>query len=145
MLALTHRAHLFAHTKCTPWIDFSRYFKEEGAFFENHVAAQPVCGPSRSSLLLGRYPHNTGYLANSDDASTAAYLKQHNHTTGKWLKDAGYCEYLPPPVQKEVTDSPKLTMHRSNATEYVDLAVASDVTSKASGHRGDSPRVVARW
>ena len=29
-------------------------FRDAGAFFENHVAAQPVCGPSRSSLLLGR-------------------------------------------------------------------------------------------
>ena len=45
---------------------------------------------SRSSLLLGRYPHNTGYVANSDQASTAAFLKQANHTTGKWLTDAGY-------------------------------------------------------
>lgn len=29
-------------------------------------------------------------MANSDDVSTAAYLKQHNDTTGAWLKKAGY-------------------------------------------------------
>lgn len=30
--------------------------REEGLHLVNHVAAQPVCGPSRSSLLAGRYP-----------------------------------------------------------------------------------------
>ena len=28
-----------------------------GAHFVNHAAVQPVCGPSRSSFLQGRYPH----------------------------------------------------------------------------------------
>ena len=42
-----------------------KYFSKGGTYFENHVAAQPVCGPSRSSLLLGRYPHNTGYACSS--------------------------------------------------------------------------------
>ena len=32
--------------------------REAGVHLVNHVAAQPVCGPSRSSLLAGRYPHN---------------------------------------------------------------------------------------
>lgn len=35
------------------------HFVEQGLHFVNHVAALPVCGPSRSSLLAGRYPHNT--------------------------------------------------------------------------------------
>lgn len=70
--------------------NLKQHFKDGGTYFENHVAAQPVCGPSRSSLLLGRYPHNTGYLANSDPASTAAFLKLHNNTNGKWLTDTGY-------------------------------------------------------
>jgi hypothetical protein len=30
--------------------------REAGLHLVNHVAAQPVCGPSRSSLLAGRYP-----------------------------------------------------------------------------------------
>ena len=68
-----------------------KWFRDEGAFFENHVAAQPVCGPSRSSLLLGRYPHNTGYVANDDDNSVRQYVKEANKTTiGAWLHDAGY-------------------------------------------------------
>lgn len=38
--------------------------RDSGAQFLNHVAAHPVCGPSRSSYLAGRYPHNTGYKFN---------------------------------------------------------------------------------
>ena len=34
--------------------------KAAGAHFVNHAAVQPVCGPSRSSLLSGRFPHNVG-------------------------------------------------------------------------------------
>jgi arylsulfatase A-like enzyme len=67
-----------------------KYFKEEGTEFENHVAAIPVCGPSRSSMLLGRYPHNTGYKQNGDPASSKAFLQEANNTVGSWLKDAGY-------------------------------------------------------
>ena len=36
-----------------------RALREGGAHFFNHVAAFPVCGPSRSSFLAGRLPHNT--------------------------------------------------------------------------------------
>ena len=67
-----------------------KYFADEGTEFVNHVAAQPVCGPSRSSMLLGRYPHNTGYVNNADEPSYANFLAQANNTVGKWLKDAGY-------------------------------------------------------
>jgi len=53
---------------------------EDGVEFENHVAAVPVCGPSRSSLLQGRFPHNAGYYFNDDLVSVANWLQQHNNT-----------------------------------------------------------------
>ena len=65
-------------------------FRDEGTFFKNHIAAQPVCGPSRSSLLLGRWPHNVGYVVNDDLDSIEAFVSQHNNSVGKWLSDAGY-------------------------------------------------------
>ena len=70
--------------------NLKKFFKEEGTEFVNHVAAVPVCGPSRSSSLLGRYPHNTRYLCNDDHDSVQAFVKEHNNTIGRWLRDAGY-------------------------------------------------------
>ena len=46
-----------------------------GLEFVNHVAVVPVCGPSRTSLLAGRYPHNVGYVANA--RAPGAELRQH--------------------------------------------------------------------
>ena len=60
---------------------------------ENHVAAVPVCGPSRSSLLLSRFPHNNGYLMNGDIPSVASFCGPGGHmndTVGNWLARAGY-------------------------------------------------------
>ena len=64
--------------------------RARGIHFQNHVAAQPVCGPSRSSLLQGRFPHNVGYYANEDPASVQNYVKVANNTVGTWLTAAGY-------------------------------------------------------
>jgi arylsulfatase A-like enzyme len=67
-----------------------RALRAAGAHFVNHVAAQPVCGPSRSSLLSGRFPHNVGYYANEDPTSIANYLAIQNNSVGTWLTAAGY-------------------------------------------------------
>jgi N-acetylglucosamine-6-sulfatase len=64
--------------------------RESGVHLINHVAAQPVCGPSRSSLLAGRYPHNTGYIINDSKDSIAAWTSAENNTIGTWLSAAGY-------------------------------------------------------
>ena len=56
----------------------------------NHVAVVSVCGPSRSSLLAGRFPHNVGYVANSATASVAAWEKLQDDTLGTWFTRAGY-------------------------------------------------------
>jgi N-acetylglucosamine-6-sulfatase len=64
--------------------------REAGAHLINHVAAQPVCGPSRSSLLAGRYPHNVGYRINGGAQSIAAWTAAENNTLGTWLTARGY-------------------------------------------------------
>lgn len=64
--------------------------REAGVHLINHVAAQPVCGPSRSSLLAGRYPHNAGYIINDGNTSIAAWTQNENNTIGTWLSEAGY-------------------------------------------------------
>ena len=67
-----------------------KYLKEDGIQFINHVAAYPVCGPSRSSFLAGSYPHNTKYVVNGGAWSMANWTKRENDTLGSWLGDAGY-------------------------------------------------------
>eukprot|EP00730_Choanoeca_flexa_P003259 TRINITY_DN11343_c0_g2_i4.p1 TRINITY_DN11343_c0_g2~~TRINITY_DN11343_c0_g2_i4.p1 ORF type:complete len:385 (+),score=69.95 TRINITY_DN11343_c0_g2_i4:88-1242(+) len=68
----------------------TKYLAEEGIELHNHQAAVPVCGPSRSSFLAGRYPHNAGYVANGAKASIAAWRRQENNTVGTWLTQSGY-------------------------------------------------------
>eukprot|EP00052_Salpingoeca_macrocollata_P015540 m.123940 g.123940 ORF g.123940 m.123940 type:complete len:533 (-) comp19723_c0_seq1:51-1649(-) len=67
-----------------------KYFAQEGLTFLEHVATVPVCGPSRSSWLAGKFPHNTGYLMNGDKASVEAWGKKQNDTVGRWLRESGY-------------------------------------------------------
>lgn len=70
--------------------NLSERLKRGGLTFEQHVAALPVCGPSRSSLLAGRYPHNTGYVDNCDGASIKSWEAKQNDTIGRWLSKSGY-------------------------------------------------------
>ena len=67
-----------------------RRLKEGGLAFPSHAAVCPVCGPSRSSFLAGRYPHNTGYVANARKPSVAAWKELQDDTIGAWLRKAGY-------------------------------------------------------
>ncbi len=65
----------------TPRIDG---LASEGLKFDNAYASCPVCGPSRSSLFTGNYPHTTGVLSNN--SPMAANIV----TVGQRLQDNGY-------------------------------------------------------
>ena len=60
----------------------------EGIRFENAYSPNPLCVPMRTSMMTGRFPHQTGVLANgkvNDDIDLSNYL-----FLGKIFKDAGY-------------------------------------------------------
>lgn len=65
----------------TPYLDT---LAQRGVYFTQSYCTSPVCGPSRSSLLTGRMPHETGIVWNSThiDASVP--------TVGRLFADAGY-------------------------------------------------------
>jgi N-acetylglucosamine-6-sulfatase len=37
---------------------FKEYMADEGVTFENAFVSEPVCCPSRATILRGQYPHN---------------------------------------------------------------------------------------
>ena len=44
----------------TPLETARRLIADQGAEFRNAFATTPICCPSRTSILTGRYQHNTG-------------------------------------------------------------------------------------
>ena len=61
----------------------------EGTRFENCFVQNPVCSPSRCSLMTGTYVHNRGHrtlwnLLKPDEPSLLRYLKQGGYEV-KWF------------------------------------------------------------
>lgn len=65
----------------TPTID---RLADEGVLFENCYVQNPVCAPSRASLLTGRYVHAHGLYANG------VALPEHEQLFTRTLADIGY-------------------------------------------------------
>ncbi len=69
----------------------------EGVRFEKAYTTQPVCGPARSAIFTGLYPHSNGCIANciglESTVKTIGQRLQHEkiHTAyiGKWHLDGG--------------------------------------------------------
>lgn len=58
-----------------------------GVRFKNCYSTQPLCGPNRTCMFTGLYPHQTGAIANMDEASNKVGS---NPMLGRVLKDSGY-------------------------------------------------------
>jgi N-acetylglucosamine-6-sulfatase len=65
----------------------------EGLTLSNTFAVQPLCCPSRASILRGQYPHNTKILHNEPPLGGFAKFRDLGHeasTLATWLQAAGY-------------------------------------------------------
>lgn len=61
----------------------------QGVSFERAYTTQPVCGPARSAIFTGTYPHTNGMIANSME------LGEYVKTLGQRLSAAGlHCGYI---------------------------------------------------
>ncbi len=61
----------------------------EGIRYENAYTCQPVCGPARSAIFTGTFPHSNGMVTNS------VPLGDNVKTVGQRLSDAGiHCGYI---------------------------------------------------
>jgi arylsulfatase A-like enzyme len=66
-----------------------RLLTKEGATFTNYFVTSPLCCPSRASILLGQYPHNTNVLDNTGFRDFFGSGKE-TETIATWLNRAGY-------------------------------------------------------
>ncbi len=67
----------------TPNID---RIAEEGMLFDNCLVTNSICGPSRATILTGKYSHQNGFIDNT--IGTKFDFKQ--QTFGELLQQAGY-------------------------------------------------------
>ncbi len=66
----------------------------QGMTLSNYFLSDPLCCPSRSSILRGQYPHGTG-VYNNDDGEFGGYPRFHEmgddlSNVATWLHDDGY-------------------------------------------------------
>jgi arylsulfatase A-like enzyme len=68
-----------------------RLLVAEGITFTNSFTTTPLCMPSRTSLLTGRYAHHTGALANFPPlGGPGRFVGPDRSTVATWLHQAGY-------------------------------------------------------
>ncbi len=67
--------------------------RKHGISFNRYMVSYPLCCPSRSTLLSGRYSHNTGVLSNSAPRGGWVAFRHHpiyRHNLAVWLHRDGY-------------------------------------------------------
>src|ERR687894_3000518 len=65
---------------------------DQGTTFENAFVTDPLCCPSRATILRGQYAHNHGVLGNEPPwggSQKFHELGHENSTVATWLDDAG--------------------------------------------------------
>lgn len=128
----------------TPNID---RLAKQGVLFTNAHCAVPICGPSRSSIFIGRQPWNTGIYTNDNTALKQVGRKY--QTLLQDLRKAGYNTYGAGklfhgnldayPVQEMFTEYgnkyQKWTPFTPEEVRYTDEEYNSDVPKSVLKHR----------
>jgi len=101
---------------------------ESGVVFENAFVQNPVCSPSRISMMTGRYVHNDGHrtlfnLLGKSEKSLFVYLKEHGYEIGWFGKNDLYAEemvdyFLGPAVPEEDPSEKDTRRFTSGDDEY---------------------------
>uniref|UniRef100_A0A7M5V729 Sulfatase N-terminal domain-containing protein n=1 Tax=Clytia hemisphaerica TaxID=252671 RepID=A0A7M5V729_9CNID len=65
--------------------------RQQGVTFKNAFSTSPLCCPSRSSILTGRYTHNHHVHSNNKNCSGPGWInKEEKETIGVFMQKAGY-------------------------------------------------------
>ncbi|MEU1590620.1 sulfatase-like hydrolase/transferase [Micromonospora sp. NPDC005710] len=76
-----------------PYLPQVRQLQAEGATFTNYTVTDSLCCPSRSSILTGQFPHDTGVFTNGGADGGFAVFKDRgneNRTFATALQGRGY-------------------------------------------------------
>ena len=65
--------------------------RDAGVTFKNAFTTSPLCCPSRSSILTGRYTHNHHVHSNNRNCSGPGWIdREEKETMGVFMQQAGY-------------------------------------------------------